>query len=201
LLALIATICHAQDFSADVVYTNAPKKQDAADHVTGPSAVPSSRLYVSQGKVRFEGSGMSTIVMLVDDVNHTTVALFPEQKTYRQMGSRPSQYFRPADAENACPDWQKAAGKQLTCEKVGNDIFDGRNTIKYKSSNPDGSADYIWIDPKLDYVVKWDMGKTGAELHNIKEGTQSADLFVIPQGYEVLKPRKKPQGRIAPRGK
>ncbi|HYL13140.1 MAG TPA: hypothetical protein VEV41_08895, partial [Terriglobales bacterium] len=145
LLAVMTTIGQAQHFSADLLYTNA-EKQDASDHGKGPSPASSSRLYVSQGKLRFEGGGVSSIVMLVDDVNHTTVALFPEQKTYRQLGSRPSQYFRPAAAENACPDWQKAAGKQLTCEKVGNDIFDGRNTIKYKSSNPDGSADYIWID-------------------------------------------------------
>jgi hypothetical protein len=194
LLVLMTTAAQAQEFSADVVYTNA-KKQDASEPTTGPSLAPSSRLYVSQGKMRFESKGMSTIVMLVDDVNHTTVALFPEQKSYRELGSRPSQYFRPTDAENACPDWQKAAGKQLTCLKVGDDTFDGRKTVKYKSSNPDGSASYIWIDPKLDYVVKWQMGNTGAELHNIKEAPQSADLFVIPQGYEVLKPRKRARGK------
>jgi hypothetical protein len=40
------------------------------------------------------------------------------------------------------------------------------------------------------FPIKWEGPNTGAELHNIKEGQQSADLFAIPQGYGALKPQK-----------
>jgi hypothetical protein len=75
--------------------------------------------------------------MLVDAADRATVALFPAQKGYRRMGSRPSQYFRATDAENACADWQAAAGKELKCEKVR------------ENSAPDRSIEYVWIDPKI----------------------------------------------------
>ena len=87
---------------------------------------------------------------------------------------------------------------KIVCEKVGNDMVDGRKTVKYKRPTTNSEADYIWVDPKLNYVIKWHMDKTDAELRNIAEGPQSAGLFVIPQGYEPLRPSKK-QSRSTPR--
>jgi hypothetical protein len=96
------------------------------------------------------------------------------------------------NAEDACPDWQKAADPKVTCEKVGHEAVDGRQTVKYvnRSASREGSAAAVWIDPTLKFVVKWESADTGAELRNIKEGQQSPDLFVIPHGYAPLKPQK-----------
>jgi len=195
LLALMAGICQAQDFSADVVYTRVPATQASPIGTAAPAAKPSSRIFVSKSKLRLESRGMINLVMLVDSADHTTIVLYPDQKAYQRMVSRPSQYFRAADAGNACPDWQEAAGKQLKCEKVGEDVTDGRKSIKYRNTAADGSAEYVWIDSKLSFVIKWDLGETAAELHNIKEGQQPAGLFEIPPSYDVLKPVRKPPGR------
>jgi hypothetical protein len=200
LLALMAVVCQAQDFSADVVYTSVPATQASSTGTAAAAApAPSSKILVSKAKMRLESRGMIDLVMLVDAVDHTTTVLYPGQKAYQKMESRPSQYFRATDVENACTDWQQAAGKQLKCEKAGEDMVDGRKTIKYKNSLADGSAEYVWIDSKLSYVIKWDLGQTAAELHNIRESPQSADLFEIPKSYDVLRPAKKPPVTRAPR--
>ena len=201
LLALFTAVCQAQDFSADVLYTKVPAAQGSSTGTAATATAPSSRIFVSKADIRLESRGMIDLVMLVDAVDHSTVVLYPGQKTYRKIGSRPSQYFRSTDVGNACTDWQEAAGKQLKCEKVGEDVVGGRKTIKYKSSLADGSAEYVWIDSKLGYVIKWDQGQAAAELHNIKEGPQSADLFEIPKSYDLAKPAQKPPGKTGPQHK
>lgn len=190
LLALMSVVCRAQDFSADVVYTSVPATRESATGTTATASAPVSRIFVSKANMRLESRGMTDLVMLVNAVDHTTVVLYPEQKSYQKIGSRPSQYFRSTSVESACTDWQAAADKQLKCEKVGEETIDGRKTIKYKNILADGSAEYVWIDSKLSYVIKWDMGEAAAELHNIKEGPQAAALFEIPKGYDVAGPRK-----------
>jgi hypothetical protein len=192
LLALIPVVCQAQDFSADVVYTRVPAAQESSTGTGAAATALSSRIFVSKANMRLESRGMIDLVMLVDTADHTTVVLYPGRKTYQKIPSRPSQYFRSTDVENACTDWQEAAGKQLNCERVGEDVVGGRKTIKYQSALADGSAEYVWIDSKLSYVIKWDLGQAGAELRNIKEGPQSADLFEIPRSYDVATPAKKP---------
>jgi hypothetical protein len=190
LLALTTVVCQAQDFSADVVYKSAPDTQESSGGAGAAALSPTARIFVSKTNMRLESRGMTDVVMLVNAVDRTSVVLYPTQKTYQKIGSRPSQYFRSTDVENACAEWQKAADKQLKCEKVGEDLVGGRKTIKYKNSLADGSAEYVWIDTKLSYVIKWDMGEAAAELQNIKEGAQSADLFEIPKSYDVTVPRR-----------
>lgn len=191
LLALVPAVCAPQEFSANVVYAPVLKKQDAPADRSPVPPVPPAKLYVSKDRMRIESGSLTGLTMIVDAANHTTVALFPSQKSYRHLGSRFSAYFRVTDAENACPDWQKAVGKEITCEKMGNDVVDGRKTVKYRSATPNKAADYLWVDSILNYVTKWHKDETEGELRNIQEGPQSADLFVIPQGYEPLRPSKK----------
>jgi len=64
------------------------------------------------------------------------------------------------------------------------------------AASQSGSAEYVWVDTKLSYVIKWDMRDAAAEPQNIKEGPQSADLFEIPKSYDVTIPRRgRPGGR------
>jgi hypothetical protein len=65
------------------------------------------------------------------------------------------------------------------------------NPIREQECAAHGSAGSVWIDPSLKFVIKWEDTDVGAELHNIKEGPQSADLFAVRAGYDVLKPQKK----------
>jgi hypothetical protein len=196
LLVCAASIGQAQQFSADVVYKTSAA---APAHPGGTAATaPETRIFVSKSKLRLESRGMINMVMLVDTADHSSYVLYPDQKAYQELGSRPSQYFAAADSAKACADWQTASGRQLKCEKVGAEAVDGRSAIKYRSIAADGGFEYAWIDSKLNYVIKWDLGQTGAELHNIKEAAQSAQLFEIPQSYDVRKPAIKPPGHKAP---
>lgn len=190
LLGMIPAACHAQDFSADVVYlaTNNP---DAPSTGTGTSPQASSKLYVSKDKMRLETHGLTSTVLLVNGGEHTAIALFPVKKAYQLLPAGPSQYFRAENAEDACADWQKASAQKIVCEKVGHEMVDGRQAVKYKNKATSETATAaVWIDLALRFVIKWEGADTGAELRNIKQAQQPADLFVVPSGYETRKPQK-----------
>ena len=152
--------------------------------------------------MRLETNGLTGTILLVDSAEHTTVALFPAQKAYQPLTSPPSEYFHVQDAENACPDWQKVSQWKMSCEKVGNETLDGRQTVKYQNKAPSlaASVSAIWIDPTLNFVVKWEGNGSAAELRNItKETKLSSALFEIPAGFDLLKPQKKgPKGPKGP---
>ena len=187
LLGLIAAACHAQDFSADVVYLAAGKPEAP----TGTSPYRSSRLYVSKDKMRLETRGLSDTILLVNRVEHTAIALFPARKSYQSLASGPSQYFRVQNVDYACPDWQKAADHKIVCEKLGPEVVDGRQTVKYQNKGASGAATAtVWIDSALKFVVKWEEADTGAELRNIKEEQQATDLFAVPSSYKISTPQK-----------
>jgi hypothetical protein len=190
LLGLVPAVGHAQDFSADVVYL-APGSGDAPATAAAPSSHPDSKIYVSKDKMRLETRGLTGTVLVVNGGEQTAYALFPARKAYQPLGSGPSEYFRVDNAEDACPDWQKASAHKIVCEKVGQEAVDGRQTVKYRNKGaPDNATAAVWIDETLKFVVKWEGGATGAVLRNIKEGQQSAELFSVPSDYKPLKPQK-----------
>ena len=190
LLVLIPAACRAQDFSADVVYL-ANGKPEALSAGAGISPHHSSKIFVSKEKMRLETRGLSGTILLVDRGEHNFVALFPAQKAYQALASGPSEYFRVENVEDACPDWQKAADQKITCEKVGHEVVGGRQTVKYLNKGASEAATAaVWIDLTLKFVVKWEGADTGAELHDIKEAQQAADLFAVPSSYGALKPQK-----------
>ncbi len=194
LLCLIPAAGRAQDFAADVVYIAASK---ANSPTTATSNVPghSSKLYVSKNKIRLETRGITGTILLVNGDERTAVALFPAQKAYQQLTSPPAEYFRAEDVENACADWAKASDQKIVCEKVGHETVNGRPAVKYQNkggSNVEIAA--VWIDLALKFVTKWEGTTTGAELHNITEAPQAADLFTVPTAFTVLKPQKPSKG-------
>jgi hypothetical protein len=177
LLGLIPAACPAQDFSADVEYLTSSK--------------PSSKLYVSKDKMRLETRGLSETILLVDGGEHTAVVMFPARKAYQPLARGPSEYFRVENADDACPEWQKVANQKIVCEKVGRELVDGRQAVKYKNKGAsDVATAAVWIDVSLKFVVKWVGADTGAELHNIKEAPQAVDLFAVPSSYKALTPQR-----------
>ena len=181
---LPATLFAQADFSADVM-------NNSGDASSGPA-----KIYVSKDKMRFEkqeSSGHGGTV-IINFVTQTTDILMPERKMYIEsaMGQGPGaprtfNFFRAADAENACDEWKKLANKPGgTCHKIGNEVVNGRSTVKYEGTSADGDVSYVWIDPKLGFPVKWQGKNSGSELRNIKEGTQPASLFSVPGDYQKL---------------
>ena len=169
------------EFSAEVVND---KRPDAAP----------TKIYFGKDKMRMESANRGDregSALIVDISTHTTTALLDQQHVYMEMPqqmanqSRPYDFFRVHDVENACSDWlAQERNKGGSCHKVGNDTVNGRSTVKYEGTNAKGEAGTVWIDPKLQFPVKW-QGKNGdgGELRNIQEGSQPASLFEIPAGY------------------
>jgi len=182
----------SQEFAADVVY--AP--------VAGMSRsmVPASpaRLFVRKEKMRLDFADVAGQTLIVDDQRHETLVLTRARRTYQQLGSRPAEYFRVADADHACPDWEQAVGRPISCERVGPEEVDGRAAVKYQRTGDNGRRDYVWIDVNLRYVIKWRADATEAELRNVREGPQWADWFEIPADYEAARPLGSKSG-TAPR--
>jgi hypothetical protein len=189
-VSLISTISQAQEFSADVVYLNTKNLNAPADG--GASAAhPSSKLYVRKDKIRLETNGLTGNVLLADMREHTSIALQPKKKAYQPLASAPSQYFRVASADDACAKWQSVAEQKIVCEKVGPEVVNGREAVKYQNKGTSEAATTaVWVDKALKFVVKWQAAGSGAELRNIKEGQQAADLFTVPSDYKIPTPQK-----------
>jgi hypothetical protein len=189
LVSLITVAGHAQDFSADVVYLD--PKPSARSTRTGSSSHSPSKLYVSENRVRLETHGFTDTILLVNGEENTAAILFPARKAYQPWAAGSFQYFRVQNAEDACPDWQKATAQKAVCEKVGPEMVDGRPAVKYqdkKGLDPERAA--VWIDVALKFVVKWEAAGASAELRNIHEEKQAADLFVVPPDYKIPSPAK-----------
>jgi len=179
----------AQEFSADVVYTAVKTKSPAS--ATGATSDHSAELYVQKDRMRLETRGLAGTVLLIDESEHTALALYPSKRAYQTVGSAPSEFFSVQDPENACPDWAKVSAQKIACEKVGRETVDGRQAVKYKNKEAKAhSATTVWIDSGLKFVIKFEAPTTAAELRNIKEGPQPADLFTVPAGFSILQPRR-----------
>lgn len=189
-VSLIAAFARAQEFSADVVYlpTVSTDKLSSATDVAGHNA---SKLWVNNRRMRLETRGLLGTVLLVNKEEESAYAIFPSKKEYEPLAGGLSEYFSVKDPEDACSEWQEAAGQKISCEKMGNEVIAGRQTVKYINKNASDFATFaVWIDADLKFVVKWEGASTGAELRNIKEGQQAADLFNVPSAYTIAQPRK-----------
>lgn len=190
LLGLIPAACHAQEFSADVVYL-AISRPGAPSAGAASSPRGSSKLYVSKDKIRLETDGLTGTILLADRTEHTAVALQPKKRTVQGLASGPSQYFRVENADDACQSWQSFAEQKIVCERIGPEVVNGRETVKYQNKSASDTAPAsVWVDKALKFVIKWQTAGVGAELQNIKEEQQAADLFAVPNDYKIPTPQK-----------
>jgi hypothetical protein len=169
----------AQEFSADVAVLAAPGTASRTIHVSG-------------NKVRAETNGPAGTVMVVDVAANTAVLLLPQDKVYidmRRLGHM-NQAFMPVDVDDPCRTWQARGAvdgddTHWTCRRIGNETVGGRETIKYAASSSKGDDGFVWIDPKLKFMVRSaNAAGQGMELRDIREAPQSASLFEIPAGYK-----------------
>lgn len=186
MLCFATTVLVAQeDFSANI-----------ADQRVGKETTSQVKIYVTKDKMRVDSaqpSGHSGVVIL-NLASQTNTILIPERKMYMEFASgqgpdaqRKWTFFRVTDVENACADWQKIPTHDGgTCQKVGHETVNGRNTVKYTGTSKNGEATTVWIDTKLDFPIKWQDRGGGGELQDIKEGSQPASLFEIPADYQKM---------------
>ena len=165
----------AQQFSADQTETNHGKTSHR-------------KVYVNKTKMRYEEPENTSIL---DLDTRKVLVLIPAQHMYieSEITAKDAQtikMFHSADPEDACTAWQKLAEKPGgSCKKVGHENLNGRDTVKYEGSSPDGDSMTIWIDPKVNYAIKI-IGKNSVEMTNIQPGSQPSSLFEVPAGYKKM---------------
>jgi hypothetical protein len=178
-----AAPAQAQQFSADLVA------------IGGAAAATSAgKLRVFDGKVRIETPDHADGFFLVDAANHAAYFARPAQRVFMEarQSSRLTRLFVLVDPLDPCPQWQsmaKLAGaaeadEAWRCERVGEEVIDGRHAAAYRAILPSGKHFVGWIEPGLKFPLRIEMddGATIA-VRNIKEGPQPEGLFEIPAGF------------------
>jgi hypothetical protein len=175
-----ASFTRAQiQFSADIVELQKPDR-------------PIQKLFFANNKIRIEWpdhEGKKGSVLILDFGARTTTVLNVEKHTYMEMpttdrGQLSYGFFPASEVGNACGDWQEIAhGQRGSCHKLGDDVVNGRNTVKYEATNLRGDVGQFWLDRELRFPVKWRNKVSDGELRNIQASVQPASLFDVPHGF------------------
>jgi hypothetical protein len=185
-IMLAASFVLAQmEFSAEIV------------DLQKPGAPTMAKIYFAKDKIRIEsqaGGPRAGGAIIMNFATQTSIVLMAQQHMYMEMPAQAqsqrmgyaSAFFQAGDVENACGDWQKMGHEGASCHKVGNETVNGRNTVKYETTNASGDVSHFWLDPKLRFPVKWQGKNSDGELRNIQEGTQPASLFEAPAGFTKM---------------
>jgi hypothetical protein len=180
---LVTAAALAQDqFSADMFNSK-----------NGSPAVLNGKFYMTANKVRIDTQqpGHPQAIIILDMATRTNIVLIPERRMYIEQPETASfqrqayDFFRPSDVNNACVDWQQLPGAHGACRKIGNEVVNGRNTVKYEGTKGTETG-YVWFDPALRFPIKWQGNNGSGELRNIAVAPQPASLFEVPAGYQKL---------------
>ena len=188
---LSAPSARCGEFSADLVYHNAGSR----------TAAHSGKLNVADRKIRIEPPALVVGFFIVRSDAAAAYFVRPAQRVFMdaKQSSELTQLLVPVDPDDPCRQWQAMAqiagvtdqGAAWRCERIGDEAIAGRRTIKYRGISPREDRYLIWIDPRINFVVKLeaDDGST-VEVANIQEGPQPEQLFEIPAGYVKFDPQK-----------
>lgn len=148
------------------------------------------KVYFSGSKMRWDmnAAGHSSI-MINDTNNKVSYMIMPEQKMYMEMRAgqhNPMQRgpkmdtLKSYDPNNPC-----AANPDMTCQKVGSESVNGRNTDHWIfTDKKNNSTMNVWIDKNIHFPIRTQSNEMQMDLTNIKEGMPSASLFEVPAGYK-----------------
>jgi hypothetical protein len=178
-------------FSADLVYANP----------SGEVTASSGKLNVADRKIRIETPDLAIGFFIVRIDAAAAYFIKPSQRVFMdaKQASELTQLLVPVDPDNPCRQWQAMAqiagvtdqGTAWRCERIGDESIAGRRTIKYRGMSPRKEPYLIWIDPRIDFVVRLKAdGGSAIEVANIQEGPQPAQLFEIPADYLKFDPQK-----------
>jgi HPt (histidine-containing phosphotransfer) domain-containing protein len=185
-----AQAAHAGEFSADIV------SRDAAGTVTGAVA----KLYVRNHLVRIETPEVSAGFLLINGDAGTAQFVRPAQQLFMQarQSSRLTQIFVPVDTKDPCQQWHAAASTagvagaagEWRCERLEEEIIDGRRAVQFRVSSPPSISSRRWIDSDLEFPVKLlATDGTTIALEHIMVEAQPAGRFAIPPGFRNFDPQ------------
>jgi hypothetical protein len=178
---------HAQQFSADLVTT----------HVDGTAVA--SHLRVFNNKVRIETPEFPDGFFLIDGVSRAAYFARPGQGVFMdaRQSSRLTRLFVPVDLGDPCLQWQEMAmlagvadpGTPWRCERIGDELLEGRGVVVYRAVSSPGRDILGWIDPSLKFPLRVRMQDgTSITARDIHEEPQPSHLFEIPSGLRKFDP-------------
>lgn len=176
----------AQQFSADIVTRH--------DDVSAPAG----RLSVLDDKVRIETTELPDGFFVVDAAKPSAYFVRPAAHIYMdaRQSSRLTRLFVPVKLNAPCRQWQAMAAvarvaeqNEWRCERMREEIIDGRNTVAFRVLSGAGREYYAWIDRDRQFPlrIKTEDG-TLIALEQIKDGPQPASSFEIPANARKFSP-------------
>jgi hypothetical protein len=180
----------AQEFSGNVVTTNPDKD----------AAVAPGRVLVADGKVRLELPDFPGGYFLVDPSADIVYLVKPTRRVFMEarQSSRLAPILVPLDPDAPCEQWQAVAritglgnpNRAWQCTRLGTELIDGRETIRYQAVAPDASSYDVWIDPKIRFPIRVRVGVgVLTDIKNIEEKPQPGDAFELPAEYSKFDPQ------------
>jgi hypothetical protein len=190
-LALSGFSAAAQQFSGDLVRTDA----------RATTTRPVGKINVFQDKVRLETSDVPGGFFLVLGDSGTAYFVRPAQKIFMdaRQSSHLIQMFVVVGLDDPCTRWRAmamiaGAANETTewrCERISDDIVNGRRVIKYWGISPANRKYLVWIDPQLHFPVRlrYEDG-TILDLVDIQDALEPESLFVVPADYRKFEPQR-----------
>jgi hypothetical protein len=179
----------AQQFSADLVRIAA----------SGGAPVPTGKLHVFKDKVRIETPDFPDGFFLVDGAVRSAYFVRPGARVFMdaRQSSRLNQLLVPLDLNDPCMQWQDmatlAGGTDrrgpLRCERLREEVIDGRGVVAYRARSSAGKELLGWIDVSLKFPLRIQLEDgTTISVENIHEEPQPATLFEIPSAFRRFDP-------------
>ena len=177
----------AQQFSAELVGAQG-----------NAGAVSSGHVRVLGDKVRLETSEIADGFFLTDGTK--PAATFVRPRTREFMEARQTSLlaltFVTVDPDDPCRQWQAMAqqagleAQDWRCQRLGEEMIEGRNTIAYRAVSASGRQLLGWIDRERRFPlrVKTEDG-TIVTAEHVRDEPQPAELFEIPPGFRKFDPQ------------
>jgi hypothetical protein len=193
MLALISCVlagavpAEAQQFSADLVSV-----QDNA------AAVSAGRVRVLGDKIRLETPDIADGFFLIDAGKVAAYLVRPRARIFMdaRQSSPLTRTFVIVDPEDPCRQWRAMAQQagleeSWRCERIGEEIIEGRNTIAYRAVAASGRQFSGWIDRERRFPlrIKAEDGTIFTAKH-VQDQPQPAELFQIPPRSRKFDPQQ-----------
>lgn len=181
-----AASAQAQQFSAELVGIH-------------DNAAPAGRVRVLGDKVRLETSDIADGFFLIDAAKPAAYFVRPRARVFMdaRQSSRLTRLFVTVDPDDPCRQWQAMAqqagleAQDWRCERLGEEMIEGRNTIGYRAVSATGPQFSGWIDRERRFPlrVRTEDGMIVTAEH-VRDEAQPADLFQIPSGFRKFDPQQ-----------
>jgi hypothetical protein len=145
------------------------------------------KLYVGASRLRMEvpAAGGENRATIIDPRTESQFTISAGQRKYMEAqigdsdGAGPLPRLGTLNPANPCENERLSE-----CKRVGAETVNGYATEKWEYTNNDGDLETAWIATKLRFPIRTGTANGAtAEITNVMEGAQPANLFDLPTGY------------------